>query len=179
VRALLAEWRRWLARGERLTATGGSDSHGSPGHAPGYPRTYTQAARAEDLAPELRAGRAFVTNGPLLELRVDDRGPGETVTAQAGKPLRVELHVLAPSWMRVETLELWADDRLAWSAPIPTASPGEPLAFEAQLEMPAGAQVLQAVAHGGSGLDELLGRIGIEPLAFTNAVHLTVARAKR
>lgn len=180
VQALLAEWRGWLTRGGRLTATGGSDSHGSPGHPAGYPRTYTQAARAEDLASELRAGRAFVTNGPLLELRVNDRAPGETVSSADGKPLRVEMRVLAPSWMRVDTLELWADDKLGWSAPIPAASAGEALAFEAHFETPVGARVLQAVAHGGKGLDKLLGRAGIEPLAFTNAVHLTpVARAKR
>jgi len=179
--ALLAEWRRWQARGQRITATGGSDSHGAPSHPPGYPRTYTRAANANQLASELRGGRAFVTNGPLLELSVNGRGPGDTVTSSDVQRVKIEMRVLAPSWMRVDTLELWADDKLAWSTAIPPAAPGSPLVYVTQLEVPAAsARVIQAVAHGGSGLDRLLGRSGIEPLAFTNAVHLTnAALAKR
>lgn len=178
--ALLGEWRSWLARGERITATGGSDSHGAPSHPPGYPRTYTRAASADALAADLRAGRAFVTNGPLLDLRVNDRGPGETVVTSHERPLRVEMRVLAPRWLRVETLELWADDKLVWATSIPAASPGCALAFETHFEAAIDARVIHAVAHGGSGLDRLLGRSGVEPLAFTNAVHLTpAARAKR
>jgi hypothetical protein len=180
VLALLAEWRGWLVRGERLTATGGSDSHGAASHLAGYPRTYTQAARVEDLAPELRAGSAFVTNGPLLELRVNGHTPGKTVELADDERVTVELRVRAPSWMRVDTLELWADEQRAWSAPIPVAVAGEPLDFDAHLELPMHARVLHAVAHGGSGLDRLIGRSDVEPLAFTNAVHLVPAlHAKR
>lgn len=170
--ALLAEWRGWLAKGVPLTATGGSDSHGAAGHVPGYPRTYTHAARAAELAPQLRAGKAFVTNGPLLELAVNGRGPGETVSAAGDAPLQIALKVRAPSWMRVETLELWADESLAWTIAIPAAAPGEPLVFDAAFEAPVTARVLQAVAHGGSGLERLLGRSDVTPLAFTNPVYV-------
>jgi hypothetical protein len=178
VRTLLGEWRRWIARGHSLTATGGSDSHGAPGHLPGYPRTYTPAARGDELAPALRAGRAFVTNGPLLALNVEGRAPGEQLTwTRSDRPLSITLHLTAASWLRVETLELWADDELVWRASVPAPPAGAALDHRVALQLQlASARALTAVAHGGSGLDRLLGRGDVEPLAFTNPVYLSHPR---
>jgi hypothetical protein len=41
----------------------------------------------------LRAGRTFVSNGPLLEFTVNGHGPGATVAA--GEPVRVEAHAIS------------------------------------------------------------------------------------
>ena len=41
----------------------------------------------------LRAGRTFVSNGPLLELRVNDKGPGATLETRG--PLQVSAHVIS------------------------------------------------------------------------------------
>jgi hypothetical protein len=172
VAGLLREWRAWVSRGHRLTATGGSDSHGSAQHRPGYPRTYVHTARAAELASRLKAGQAFVTNGPLLELRVEGAGPGETVKVGAGDEVDVELSVRAPSWMRVETVELWADETLRRRARVVPAPRGRPLAWTLHTRLALEhASVLSAVAHGGAGLERLLGRSGVLPLAFTNAVR--------
>ncbi|HKP63295.1 MAG TPA: CehA/McbA family metallohydrolase [Polyangiales bacterium] len=173
VHGLLREWRRWLAQGHRLTATGGSDSHGGGDHLAGYPRTYVRAQRADELAASLRAGRAFVSNGPLLELDVEGKGPGETLVWRGDRALRVRIAVSAASWLSLSRLELWADEELVFSQAIPERLPGQPLRFSTRFSLPAGrTRVLSAVARGGSGLDRLLGRSAVEPLAFTNAVHL-------
>ncbi len=41
----------------------------------------------------LRAGRTFISNGPLLELRVNDKGPGATIDASG--PLRISANVIS------------------------------------------------------------------------------------
>src|SRR5690606_11400140 len=49
------------------------------------------------LLRALREGRAFVTNGPLIDVSVGGRGPGETASVRRGRAeLRVE--VRAPDW---------------------------------------------------------------------------------
>jgi hypothetical protein len=173
VRALLGEWRSWVAAGRRLTATGGSDSHGVRGHLPGYPRTYARAARATELAPALKRGEAFVTNGPLLDLRVNGAGVGAQVAVSSDGIVKVDLTLLAPDWLQVDELEVWADERLVWSRHIPRAEPQQPLRHSDRLSLDVrGVNTLQAVAHGGRGLSTLLGRSDVEPLAFTNPVYL-------
>lgn len=180
VHALLREWRHWLALGHRLTATGGSDSHGHAGHLPGYPRTYTRATHAGELASRLRAGQAFVTNGPLLTLDVEGAGPGDTLSWPGDRPLRVRIALSAASWIAPERVELWADETRIWSERVPLREPGKPLAFRTELTLPVGrARVLTAVASGGGGLERLLGRSGVPPLAFTNAVRLQRASRPR
>jgi hypothetical protein len=176
VRSLLGEWRKWVARGRRLTATGGSDSHGPAGHLPGYPRTYVRARRAAELAPALKAGHAFVTSGPLLALRVAGEEPGDTVQVPPSGRVLVELSVLSPGWMSVEQAELWAGERCIASLDIPAPPAGQPLRFRMRRWLDVGhARVLHAVARGGGGLERLIDRRGVEPMAFTNAVHLVRA----
>lgn len=174
VQRLLAEWRGLAAHGRHLTATGGSDCHGAAGHLPGYPRTYVGASTAAQLAPALKAGRAFVTNGPLLSLSVQGEGPGATVSPAQDGSVEVELRVLAASWMQVDEVELWAGEDLAWHAQLPRAAAGSALRYSVRVRLDmAGARSLQAVAHGGRGLDVLLDRTDVEPLAFTNTVRIT------
>lgn len=53
----------------------------------------------------LRAGRTFVTNGPLLEFTVNGRGPGATVTSPEGKlQVRAEVNSRIP-FDRVEIIQ--------------------------------------------------------------------------
>jgi hypothetical protein len=219
VQALLREWRGWLARGHRLTATGGSDSHGADGHRPGYPRTYVRARGRADLVSALKAGRAFVSNGPLLELAVrasstqpvaagpgdqlalalpstqpvaagpGDQlalalpssqlmaaGPGDELALAPGAILEISLAVYAPSWLQVDTLELCSEHGRLWSVQLPAAGPDSAARFRARFELPAGStRLLYLAAHGGKGLELLLGRGDVEPLAFSNPVYLTRA----
>lgn len=175
VDALLREWRGLVARGKRLTATGGSDCHGASGHQPGYPRTYVQTATATTLAPTLKAGRAFVSNGPLLSLRVNGKHEtGDRVTV-AKRHVDAEITVLAPDWMQVERAELWAGETLVWTQMLKRDGDTTrgPLRFSARVRVDVtDVRSLHAVARGGSGLDLLLGRDGVLPMAFTNPIYL-------
>ena len=131
------------------------------------------------LRASLRAGRAFVSNGPLLELDVEGKRPGATLLWAGDRPLRVRIAVGAASWLSLSRLEPWADEELVFSQAVPERLPGQPLRFSTRFALPAGrTRVLSAVARGGSGLDRLLGRSFIEPLAFTTAVYLVHRPAK-
>jgi hypothetical protein len=156
-----------------VTAPGASDSHGPRGHLPGYPRTYVAASTSAELAPALKVGRAFVTNGPLLALRVDGQEPGATLEVRDRGKVLVELSVLSADWMSVRELEIWAGERRLVRERIPAAPAGQPLRFQFRRWLEVGhAKVLHAVVHGGGGLERLIDRRGVEPLAFTNPVYL-------
>jgi hypothetical protein len=90
--AVLADWYRLLDCGFRITlvAASGKDSNA---RVLGSVRTYAWL-RPEDppdyaiWVEAIRAGRTFVTNGPLLSLSVEDQGPGAVLTG-TDRPLRI------------------------------------------------------------------------------------------
>jgi TolB protein len=86
--------------GLKVTAVGGEDSISNlhKSKLVGSHRTYVYTGgRGLDMHAWLdgmRAGRAFVTNGPLVELSMNGARPGETVSLPAGGgPVAVEAHV--------------------------------------------------------------------------------------
>jgi hypothetical protein len=179
VRKLLSDYRRWLAQGHRLTATGGSDSHSARKHPPGYPRTYVQATTSAQLAPALKRGAAFVSNGPLVSMKAAGRGLGEKAHADLHGVVQIELEVLAPDWLDLDEVTLWADDEIVWSRRLPTLEGRRhrALVFRTTARVAVGrARSLLAVVDGGSGLELLLGRRDVVPFAFTNPIYLEPAR---
>jgi hypothetical protein len=89
---LYAMW----SNGIGVTATGGEDSISNLHWTPmvGAMRTYVRTPEGLDHRTWLAGiqdGRAFVTNGPLVSLTVNGRGPGDTVDLSAnGGTVRVE-----------------------------------------------------------------------------------------
>ena len=80
----LSDWYRYLNCGYFYPAVGGTDKM-SAGTAVGTIRTYAQlpegAAFTHDAWMDaVRSGRTFVSYGPLLELRVDGKAPGERIS---------------------------------------------------------------------------------------------------
>lgn len=89
---LLPWWYRLLNAGVKLPLAGGSgkDSNRVP---VGAVRTYAKLDGPfayKDWIEAVRAGRTFVTNGPLLRLSVAGRGPGVTVEADGLVSVRAE-----------------------------------------------------------------------------------------
>jgi hypothetical protein len=82
----------------------------------GQARTYV-ASRSEDPARidveeacrNLRAGKALVSLGLLVDIRVEDRfGPGDLAVG-LGDELRVQVTVSGPSWSRAGRVDLYCD----------------------------------------------------------------------
>jgi hypothetical protein len=190
----LAEWIAMLMRGRRVIATGNSDSHTISTELAGYPRTYvdttpdpatdppadpnTPFSFAQHLLSALRAGRAFVTNGPFVDLRVGDQGPGRHV-APTDRRVRVELRILAPSWIEVDSVDVYLGDRIVETFPIPArrarAVDRTGLRFARTFDVPVErSSFVIAVVRGEAPMEELFARRDIRPFAFTNPVWIDV-----
>ncbi|MFI5225455.1 MAG: CehA/McbA family metallohydrolase [Candidatus Limnocylindrales bacterium] len=95
----IVEWYRFLDLGYRLPIVAGTDKMSS--EVPiGAVRTYTHLVEGappsfEGWANAVRAGRTFISSGPLIELAVEGREPGETVTMTSPGQLAFEARVRA------------------------------------------------------------------------------------
>lgn len=104
-------YHRLLNAGFRLAATGGSDDFGNVwrGSPPGTGRTYAllDAPLSVDAwLAAVRAGRTFGTNGPLLVVSVEGRGPGEEIALQGSAQRTFEVLAEAVSLAPLEKLEI-------------------------------------------------------------------------
>jgi hypothetical protein len=178
---VLADWFGAIARGQRLVATGGSDSHDLTRNILGYPRTYVREPTGATPDPKrivaaLKAGRAFVSNGPLLELEVDGKSPGDTVAlSQSARFLRVTVRVDAPSWMDLTEIELWVNGQKRLTAAVDPWAGFQKLVNNARalrtFELrSAGVHSIVALVRGQRPMDELFDRQNVRPFAFTNPV---------
>ena len=105
------DWYRYLGAGYRLPAVGGTDKMGA--YMPvGANRTYAHLGGEqfgfESWARAVRAGRTFMTTGPLLLLEADGRTPGDEIVLGAGRrpgrgaPGRPQLRPVPPGRDRLE-----------------------------------------------------------------------------
>ena len=105
----VADWLHLLNRGYFFPVVGSSDTHSIDGEEPGFSRTYVKYAGGKGrgldraaLIDAVRKGHSFVSNGPIIELTVDDRyGSGDTVTARDGK-IAVRIEVRGAPWVDVD-----------------------------------------------------------------------------
>ena len=110
-------WYSLLNCGFRLPATAGTDRIG-PEEPVGHQRVYVKLdgpLTYPGWMEGLRRGRSFVTNGPMVSLSVNGRGPGETLTLDKRKVLRIQAraHSLRP----FERLEIVVNGKVAASVP--------------------------------------------------------------
>ena len=110
-RAGFFPWYAVLNNGLRVTAVGGEDSisslHASKlvGSSRTYVHTGTRGLNADAWFEHLRRGNAFVSTGPLVELTVNGRMPGGSVTVPAGGG-QVEISARVRSITPLETVTL-------------------------------------------------------------------------
>ena len=113
-RAVLNDWFNLLRRGYFRPLVGTSDSHEIDQDEPGYSRTWIyhgEAAPAqvnlERLMAQIRAGRSFASNGPLLDLAVAGRyGPGEMFSSRDER-VRVIVDVRSAPWIETDRVRLY------------------------------------------------------------------------
>ncbi len=126
-----AAYMELLSRGVGSTPFGASDSGGTWGSEPGYPRTYIKSSTTEtakldeaELVANFRRGLVQVTNGPLIEYTVEGKSPGQIATARAPKDgevkrVAVDLRIYAPNWSTISKITVNKDGRFAKQIFIP------------------------------------------------------------
>lgn len=119
--AVMNDWMTFLSRGTVRTASGVSDSHKAQSDEGGYARTWAKTGsdaiatfQPVAFADALRAQKAFVSNGPLIDISVRKLsggaavGMGETLSVAAGEDLEVTVDVQGLEWMRLDRVELYS-----------------------------------------------------------------------
>lgn len=106
--------------GLRLPPSAGSAS-GVLANPVGYNRVYVHLDEPlTDAAwwAGLKAGRSFVTNGPLLRVKANGRFPGEVFKAAKGKSVKVELTAQLDSRDPVRAIEIIRNGHLERTVPV-------------------------------------------------------------
>ncbi len=111
----ILEWYRFLNLGYRLPIVAGTDKMSAEVPV-GAVRTYGHLATDDPLtfdswAAAVRAGRTFVTSGPILELAVEGREPGDVIRLRSGGRLEVALRARAAQPV-ITDLELVVNGRV-------------------------------------------------------------------
>ena len=150
---VLDHYYHFLDLGYKLTAMAGSDFPfgGEIGDARFY--TYLEDGLSfEAWRESLHAGHTFVSNGPVIDLRVNGAIPGDQLDLSAGSTL----HVTAEALGQAAQMPLSALEIVAHGEVIASASPDQPdqstavLTVELDLELDHGVWIA-ARARGGDG----------------------------
>jgi hypothetical protein len=167
--AVLGDWYRLLDCGFRVPLAGGSGKD-SNAIALGSVRTYARLEPGQEFGyaawiEAVRAGRTFVTNGPLLSLTAEGRGPGTVLAKSPGQmiPVRVEAQGMVP-FDQVEVL-------LNGHVVLSKEASGNRLAARIEAELPVASGWLVARCWSR---DRLPGGEGQCVYAHTSPVYLVV-----
>lgn len=119
--------------GFRPTLTASTDFHIDQGRQPvGAVRTYVHCSQLNmaEVAKGYREGRTFVTNGPLLDLKVEGKGPGDEIVLQ-GAGAVLNLTCEAVSLAPLDRLEILVNGKTFKTFP-----PDDPNSIRAACEIP-------------------------------------------
>jgi hypothetical protein len=173
----LREYFALLNVGRRYTAMGNSDSHRLAINWVGYPRTYVRvqddrpgAVRGADVARAVAQGLVTVSNGIFLVIQANaTAGPGDTVV---GRRVTLDIQGRAPSWVDVNSAELWVNGALVETAPRRVFSLGpRRLSWRTELDLAEDAWIV-AVARGERPMNSVFVGRRVLPFAFTNPVFV-------
>jgi len=132
----ISEWYRFLNCGYRVPCVGGTDKM-SAGMVMGSIRTYAYMGDApftfEGWGQAVKAGHTFASTGPLLDLRVEGRLPGEVIAfPKGGGSLAIE--VVAESLVPLDSIEIVVNGRVVASEQAHSSSLD--MRLRAQVPMP-------------------------------------------
>ncbi|MBI4477528.1 MAG: CehA/McbA family metallohydrolase, partial [Acidobacteria bacterium] len=142
-RASAAMYYRLLNCGFRLPATGGTDNFPDVWRDPpvGTGRTYARLdgpLTIPNWLAAVKAGRTFATNGPLLFLSVNGRGPGDHISLDSASGL-VDVDVRIVSIAPLDALEIIVNGQIAHALPMKQPASGiVELSHQARVAMPEG-----------------------------------------
>jgi hypothetical protein len=174
VQECLSDWYALLNAGYRPTATGNSDSHRVSFHEAGVPHNLVlvpddDPAKLDERAfvDAIRHGRVVVTSGPFVNLKIGDKGVGDTAAAGESE---IEVTVDGPPWVDIDevTLIKRGEGLAGWKV---EKRPGKrPWHFKTKATLKKGDWVV-AIARGSKPMTYLY-RSGAIPFAFTNPIFV-------
>ena len=143
-------WYRLLNVGARVAPSAGTDAMVDffRTMAVGTTRVYVKVPgqlTMERYLDGLKAGRSFVTNGPILQFRVSDHEPGDAIETSAGADVSWELSV--GTAVPFERVEILVNGVIVWSGDGLT-QPGYQT-YRGTIKAPAGGWIAARV-HGGT-----------------------------
>jgi hypothetical protein len=183
------DWLNLLARGFFFPATASSDAHRIDTDEPGYSRTYAYVTDRDlkkvDIAAvveSLKRGRSFVTNGPIIELTVNDSHlPGDTLSTVEGE-VEIHIEVRAAPWILVDEVRVIVNREIVRVLPV-EATPGsvQRLIGDVRFELSNDAFIVVEVVGKGSLYPVVqvrswsgLAADAVTPYALTNPVFIDV-----
>ncbi len=183
---VLQDWFYFLNRGKRYLAMGNTDSHHAYRLEPGFPRTYIYFGHRDprrvtprNLTEALRRGDVVVCGGAVLTFTaIDPANPRRTYRMGEAVPLhseriRLNVEVRAPSWVRVNTLQVIVNGKVVQEVPL-NQPENTPLNFKRTLEIALPAtngqpQSWLILLVKGDRFTALYP--GVPPLSFTNPLY--------
>ncbi len=161
-RQSIEDWFHLLNRGYPIRIVGTSDAHTIDGGEPGYARTYVlykgpkgAGLDAGALVEAVKAGRSFVSTGPVVAVRANGRATfGDLVTARNGR-VDLDITVTGAPWMDVSEVRVVVDGLRREPLAVRTR-PGAVVKFRDRVRLTLGRDAWIAV--------EVVGRASLFPL---------------
>ncbi|MEX0645112.1 MAG: CehA/McbA family metallohydrolase [Parvularculaceae bacterium] len=172
-------WSKLLNCGFRLPAAGGSDTmanYASLRGPVGLDRTYVDlgpnppedaAAFSRAWLDGLKVGQSFATNGPLLSLEVEGRGPGGEIKLAKGAH-KAKVQVRMASIAAVDALEIVVNGKIA--ATIPLKEEGRAAEYAGEIELSASGWIALRASSEKSSPEVF----DLYPFAVTSPIYVTV-----
>jgi hypothetical protein len=172
-----ADWFAFLLQGEIRTATANSDSHNAT-ETVALPVNYVAYSRekpspplgeppldTERLMQSVRQGRLYGSTGPLLDVHLGDRGPGDRFLGPRGD---LEIRVRAAPWVPVDEVRVFVNGDLKTRRPLPkNRTLRLPLRFDADAFL-----TVEVEGHAVPGSLYAEVAPGYTPFAFTNPIFV-------
>ena len=172
---VVEDWFNLLNTGHRVTGVSNSDSHEPLKQEPGFPRTYVYVGTDSlvdvellDFVHNIKQGRAIATNGPFIELFVNDATIGETTAVQAGA-VEYRVRIQAPQWISIDTLVIYANGIEVERFPVSIAEGEVEITVTGSLEVERDTFLVAEVV-GNESLFPIVPPLEVPPLLITEAL---------
>ncbi|MDX9720528.1 MAG: CehA/McbA family metallohydrolase [Myxococcota bacterium] len=169
------DWFNILNKGMKVTGVSNSDSHKPLTQEPGCPRNYVRIGKdipssvhPLELVEGIQNGRVVMSNGPFVELFVNDAPIGDTVNAANGE-VRIQVRVQAPTWTAPDTAVLYANGLEIARYPVNMPEDGSAFVLEHSASFSRDTFVV-AELTGRQSLFPILPPLEVPPLLITDAI---------
>ena len=140
-------WYHFLNIGVPIAPSGGTDVMNNLYRtmAIGTTRVYAQTKGNRDwdsYAEALKNGKSFVTNGPMLDFKIEKSSPGDIIDPSMGANWTLDLH----SSINVDSVEIIVNGKVVWSDK-GMDKPGS-ISYKGSIDLPSGGWIASR-ARGG------------------------------